>query len=301
MRLASKITCPPLPDTLVVEEAALYDDTSQSGCWFAEGEAAEQLLLTRTSTGPLPAVYQRAMVDDAAPSREVSIKRIVATAVMIMIAVIVLVAAISGEARELLTRLWSDAPAPVAAADQLHHGMQGHHQTAAPEGRQSLPAALRSTVERGASMATTEASTVADKGRTSVRKRRRFRRVAAIIRRGQRALRKGQLAEARQAFRRAMISNSKSARAREGLGEVAFELGDYRTAVRHLRSAIRLAPLRTRGLVMLANTYFKQGLIRQAVKLYRRTLKRDPRHRGARLGLRAATRHLARGEQQGVL
>jgi Tfp pilus assembly protein PilF len=76
---------------------------------------------------------------------------------------------------------------------------------------------------------------------------------------------------------------------------VAFEMGQYAVASKHLKVAARANPRNTRYQVMLGNAYFKQGKTKDAVEQYRKALANDPNNAEARAGLQAAVRRLAGG------
>ena len=113
------------------------------------------------------------------------------------------------------------------------------------------------------------------------------------VKEGRHSLSIGSYQKAKDAFSMALGFDARNADAHGGLGEVAFELGQHRSAVKHLKAAIRLKA-RVRFIVMLGNVYFKLGQLENAVKEYRRALNKSPDHAAARRGLDAALKRLAK-------
>jgi tetratricopeptide (TPR) repeat protein len=74
---------------------------------------------------------------------------------------------------------------------------------------------------------------------------------------GQAALQRGLLADAEEAFNRAIRADSTNPIAVGGLAEVAFEHARYAEALDYARRASRLAPSSSRYLVVLGDSYFK--------------------------------------------
>ncbi len=106
---------------------------------------------------------------------------------------------------------------------------------------------------------------------------------------GRKALRSGDLAGARRHFSKAKALGG-GWRALAGLGEVAFEQGQYSKAVSLLRRASRSGNLRT--LLLLGDAYFKSGNLRKAKAAYERVLKKSPSNRAAKRNLEVVRRRL---------
>jgi len=114
------------------------------------------------------------------------------------------------------------------------------------------------------------------------------------VRAGREHLSRGAYAKAQVAFEQARAYDPVNAAALAGLGEVAFEQGDYAAAVEKLRAAVRLNR-NSRYLTLLGNSYFKLGQYKQAVEQYKRALQLESGNKEAAEGLQAAQKKLRGG------
>jgi tetratricopeptide (TPR) repeat protein len=114
------------------------------------------------------------------------------------------------------------------------------------------------------------------------------------IRAGRDHLKRGSHSKAKAAFDQAYAYDPTSAAALAGLGEVAFEQGNYAEATAKLRAALRL-DFNSRYLTLLGSSYFKQGKYRLAIEQYKRALRLAPGNREASEGLKAAKTKLRGG------
>ena len=91
---------------------------------------------------------------------------------------------------------------------------------------------------------------------------------------------RGRLAEAEEAFTRAVRADSTNAVAVGGLAEVAFERARYSDALDYARRAARLAPKRPKYLVATGDAYFKLLRYDEALRELREGARaRAPRRR----------------------
>jgi serine/threonine-protein kinase len=116
-----------------------------------------------------------------------------------------------------------------------------------------------------------------------------------FIKLGRQKLNASELAAAASNFNKAREYDARSPDAIAGLGEVAFEQGDYAGAAVHLKQALRLAPKKSRYLILLGQTYYNLGRAREAVSEYKRALRLDPNNREAQHSLEVAERKLQSG------
>lgn len=116
-----------------------------------------------------------------------------------------------------------------------------------------------------------------------------------LVKSGKQKLAAGDLAQAQSAFAKAKGLDARNADAYAGLGEVAFEQGDYSTATTQLKHAVKLSPNRARFLVLLGQSYYKSGHAKEAVQEYRRALRIDPSNQEAQRSLELAEKKLAQG------
>jgi eukaryotic-like serine/threonine-protein kinase len=95
-------------------------------------------------------------------------------------------------------------------------------------------------------------------------------------------------------FTKAREYDARSAEAMAGLGEVAFEQGDYNGAAVHLKQAVRLSG-RARYLVLLGQAYYKMGRAKDAAGEYKKALRIEPGNQEAQHSLEVAERKMASG------
>ena len=93
-------------------------------------------------------------------------------------------------------------------------------------------------------------------------------------------------------FKKAVAISSRNAEAHAGMGEVAFELGDYGKAEKALRKAVRYNPRKASYQVLLGHVVFKLGKYKTAVDYYKKALKLSPGNAAAKRGLAAANKRL---------
>lgn len=120
------------------------------------------------------------------------------------------------------------------------------------------------------------------------------RQADVYVRAGREHLSRGAYAKAQMAFEQARTYDPVNAAALAGLGEVAFEQGDYAAAVEKLRAAVRV-DRNSRYLTMLGNSYFKMGQHKQALEQYKRALQLQPSNTEAAEGQKAAQKKLRGG------
>ena len=303
-------------------------DSSHGREWFAEGEAAEKALILKTASQPLPALY--GSLDELYPdqrrglSSTTVIIAVIGAAAVVLFGIFFFVGAADAPKAspnvkaplQLVRAGGTPVPAPptadkvdqhgstasaAAAIAQPKHGaaglsshkssQTGRHRPAAHTGHPAKAHTPRAVGQRSTPPAN------GPRGRSSAAPNNGAKRqmeARTRIYEGQSQLRRGAYSRAKQAFTAAQGLDPSNAAAHGGLGEVAFELGNYAAAVGHLSNAVRLNPRGTRHMVMLGNVYFKQGKLRHAVSQYRRALNLDPKNREAKSGLDAALRRLGR-------
>ena len=97
---------------------------------------------------------------------------------------------------------------------------------------------------------------------------------------GQAALARGRLADAEEAFNRAVRADSTNPIGIGGLAEVAFEHARYAEALDYARRASRLAPQTPKYLVVLGDAYFKLLRYDEAQATYQKARALAPRDEG---------------------
>ena len=97
---------------------------------------------------------------------------------------------------------------------------------------------------------------------------------------GQAALARGRLAEAEEAFNRAVRADSTNPIGVGGLAEVAFEHARYAEALDYARRASRLAPQTPKYLIVLGDAYFKLLRYDEAQATYQKARALAPRDEG---------------------
>jgi tetratricopeptide (TPR) repeat protein len=102
---------------------------------------------------------------------------------------------------------------------------------------------------------------------------------------GQAAMARGRLAEAEEAFNRAVRADSTNPIAVGGLAEVAFEHARYAEALDYARRASRLAPQSSRYLVVLGDAYFKLLRYDEAKATYQKARALAPKDEGIKARL----------------
>ncbi len=115
-----------------------------------------------------------------------------------------------------------------------------------------------------------------------------------FVRLGRQKLSSSDLSAAAANFNKAREYDGRSSEAMAGLGEVAFEQGDYAGAAVHLKQAVKLSS-RARYLVLLGQAYYKMGRAKDAVGEYKKALRLDPSNQEAQHSLEVAERKLASG------
>jgi len=108
---------------------------------------------------------------------------------------------------------------------------------------------------------------------------------------GRRHLLAGRFDDARAAFKRASRRRRDRGRAKLGLAEVEFQLGQFSAAEQYAKEAVTQGG-GWRAQLVLANIYYRLKDYRRAVGLYETVLKRRPDHTEARRNLVAARRRL---------
>ena len=93
---------------------------------------------------------------------------------------------------------------------------------------------------------------------------------------------------------KAIAISGRNADAHAGLGEVAFELGNYASAERSLKKAVRYNSRRASYQVLMGHVVFKLGKYQKAVDYYKKALKLSPGNAAAKRGLNAANRRLGK-------
>ena len=102
---------------------------------------------------------------------------------------------------------------------------------------------------------------------------------------GQAALARGRLAEAEEAFNRAVRADSTNPIGVGGLAEVAFEHARYAEALDYARRASRLAPQSSRYLIVLGDAYFKLLRYDEAKATYQKARALAPKDEGIKTRL----------------
>ena len=90
------------------------------------------------------------------------------------------------------------------------------------------------------------------------------------VRQARRAVRRGDDANARQAFEAAVELDERNASAYAGLADLHFEAGRHRTALRYAKQAVRYAPSRASNRLRLGDSYVRLGDERKAKEQYAR-------------------------------
>jgi serine/threonine protein kinase len=113
-----------------------------------------------------------------------------------------------------------------------------------------------------------------------------------LVRKGRRLMGQGKHSQAEDLFRKAKRMPGGSARALTALSELAFQSGRHSKAVRTAVKALE-AGGGLRAKIVLANSYYKLGLYKSAMKHFRSVLRIRPGHPVAKRGLAAAQRRLS--------
>jgi serine/threonine-protein kinase len=116
--------------------------------------------------------------------------------------------------------------------------------------------------------------------------------VDELLQAGRQKLQGGDVSGAAASFNKAKDLDGRSAEAFAGLGEVAFEQGNWDDAVQKLLKAIKLAPRRASYQVLLGQSLYKLGRYKDAAEACRKALKLDPSLREAQQTLEAAEKKL---------
>ena len=102
----------------------------------------------------------------------------------------------------------------------------------------------------------------------------------------------GQLAEARNAFERAVNADSGSHAALAGLAEVAYNESDYTRAVLAAKRAIALAPKVGAYRMLLGKSFYKLLRYEDAIKQWKKVLELDPTNAAAQKNIEMAERRM---------
>ncbi len=103
------------------------------------------------------------------------------------------------------------------------------------------------------------------------------------------ALQAGRYAQAESFFNQAQATGFEKSAALTGLGDVAFQRGDYAEAVQRARRAVD-SGAGVAARMLLGNSYFKLKNYDEAIPVYKEVLKLDEGHEEARTNLAAAER-----------
>ena len=109
---------------------------------------------------------------------------------------------------------------------------------------------------------------------------------------GRQKLPGGDIGGASADFGKARELDPRSAEAVAGLGETAFEQGNYDEAIGRLRQASKLAPRKLSYQVLLAQSLYKAGRHADAVDTCKRILKQNPNQSEAKQILELAQQKL---------
>jgi serine/threonine-protein kinase len=102
----------------------------------------------------------------------------------------------------------------------------------------------------------------------------------------------GQLAEARNAFERAVTADSASHAALAGLAEVAYNESEYTRAVLAAKRAISLAPKVAAYRMLLGKSFYKLLRYEDAIKQWKKALDLDPANAAAQKNIEMAERRM---------
>ncbi len=102
----------------------------------------------------------------------------------------------------------------------------------------------------------------------------------------------GQLAEARNAFARAVTADSGSHAGLAGLAEVAYNESEYTRAVLAAKRAIALAPKVSAYRMLLGKSFYKLLRYEDAIKQWRKALELDPGNAAAQKNIEMAERRM---------
>jgi serine/threonine protein kinase len=116
-----------------------------------------------------------------------------------------------------------------------------------------------------------------------------------LIVEGRRLLAAHRYAAARDVFTRARDSGYQRGAANTGLGQVAFQQGDFAGALKHAQKATTTGGGADAHL-LLGNCYFRLGKFQDAIAEYRKVLAQRPGNAEARRNLEAAQKRLGQGK-----
>ena len=102
----------------------------------------------------------------------------------------------------------------------------------------------------------------------------------------------GQLAEARNAFERAVTADSGSHAALAGLAEVAYNESEYTRAVLAAKRAITLAPKVAAYRMLLGKSFYKLLRYEDSIKQWKKALELDPSNAAAQKNIEMAERRM---------
>jgi hypothetical protein len=116
-----------------------------------------------------------------------------------------------------------------------------------------------------------------------------------LIGEGKRLLAAHRYAAARDVFMRARDKGNQRGAAYTGLGQVAFQQGDFAGALKHAQKATTVGG-GTDAHLLLGNCYFRLGRFQEASTEYRKVLAQRPGNAEARRNLEAAQKRLGQGK-----
>jgi tetratricopeptide (TPR) repeat protein len=120
-------------------------------------------------------------------------------------------------------------------------------------------------------------------------------RTRNLVGEGRRLLAAHRYAAARDVFTRARDSGYQRGAANTGLGQVAFQQGDFAGALKHAQKATTTGGGADAHL-LLGNCYFRLGRFQEAIAEYRKVLAQRPGNAEARRNLEAAQKRLGQGK-----
>jgi len=160
-----------------------------------------------------------------------------------------------------------------------------------PAGRTGARAASGRPAARVSLLKASRSSAAAGQGRAHARPAARKGDVRAVVTEARSALLAGRYGLARRLIRRLSAMPGMGGRALALQAEMAFQQSQYKSAARLASRAIHSGG-GTKARLTLANAYYRLGLHKSAAAAYKDVLRRWPHSRAARVGLRAAMRHL---------